>query len=407
LGPTVSKVGRVSDLKSSLEKLVNVPSKRMVVGDVWNNRIYRFLEDDTGISEIRSNDLIFVYEVPSLDEHKAGECVPMQIIHQRMERNPHYDPAYAHAREFQPVVFGVPRVIALPRKTAVTTRQIRQQITDTITRCVREGPPGRLPSYKIVQTDADGRNCLKCSYASSCTGCELENDETVFSFTDSQYSRDSRAGFCVQWFQEGQDYDARADQVVKDKSLEAAVAQKQDSIDLFDCIKAFTKEEILSEQDPWYCNKCKDFRQASKKFDIWTLPSVLIIHLKRFSYTRLWRDKISTYVEFPLDGLDMGPYVTNKEQKGNAIYDLYAVSNHMGGMGGGHYTAYCKNLSDRKWYCYDDSRVSPATESEIKSDSAYVLFYQLRGKGSKPAASTTSKTESSSSASNGIVKMSD
>jgi len=241
---------------------------------------------------------------------------------------------------------------------------------------------------------------LKCSYSASCAGCELENDETVFSFTDSQYSRDSRAGFCIQWAQDAQDFDGRAEQIVKDKSLEAAVAQKQDCIDLFDCIKAFTKEEILSEQDPWYCSKCKDFRQASKKFDIWTLPAILIIHMKRFSYTRLWRDKISTLVDFPIDGLDMSPYVVSKEQKDNAIYDLFAVSNHMGGMGGGHYTAYCKNLSDHKWYCYDDSRVSTATESDIKSDSAYVLFYQRRDKGTKSTSSASasqSKVDSSSS----------
>jgi len=25
------------------------------------------------------------------------------------------------------------------------------------------------------------------------------------------------------------------------------------------------------------------------------------------------------------------------------LYDLYAVSNHFGGLGGGHYTAYAKN----------------------------------------------------------------
>jgi len=313
------------------------------------------------------------------------------------------------------VVFGIPRVIALPRKQSTTTRQIRQQIMDTVGRCIRDGPPGRGPSFKIVQTDADGRNCLKCSYSSSCTGCELENDDSVFSFTDSQYSRDSRAGFCLQWLNDAQDFDPRADLIVKDKSLEAAVAQKQDSIDLFDCIKAFTKEEILSEQDPWYCNKCKDFRQASKKFDVWTLPNILIIHLKRFSYTRLWRDKISTFVDFPIDALDMSPYVVSKEQKENAIFDLYAVSNHMGGMGGGHYTAYCRNLSDHKWYCHDDSRVSPASDSEIKSDSAYVLFYHRRAKGAKSSTSASStssvnpastKLQESSSLTNG-VKMSD
>ena len=63
-------------------------------------------------------------------------------------------------------------------------------------------------------------------------------------------------------------------------------------MDLADCIKAFTNREILSEQDPWYCSDCKDFRQASKKMDVWKLPNILVVHLKRFSYTRLWRDKV-------------------------------------------------------------------------------------------------------------------
>lgn len=32
-----------------------------------------------------------------------------------------------------------------------------------------------------------------------------------------------------------------------------------------------------------------------------------------------------------------------EEEQKKLIYDLYAVSNHFGGMGGGHYTAYAKN----------------------------------------------------------------
>jgi ubiquitin carboxyl-terminal hydrolase 4/11/15 len=36
-------------------------------------------------------------------------------------------------------------------------------------------------------------------------------------------------------------------------------------------------------------------------------------------------------------------------------YELYAVSNHYGGMGGGHYTAYAKNKDI--WYDFNDSSV--------------------------------------------------
>jgi ubiquitin carboxyl-terminal hydrolase 4/11 len=31
------------------------------------------------------------------------------------------------------------------------------------------------------------------------------------------------------------------------------------------------------------------------------------------------------------------------------VYDLYAVSEHMGGMGGGHYTAVAQNPENQKW----------------------------------------------------------
>jgi len=49
-----------------------------------------------------------------------------------------------------------------------------------------------------------------------------------------------------------------------------------------------------------YCPVCKRHEQATKKFDIWQLPRVLVIHLKRFSYTRYWRDKLDTSVDFPI-----------------------------------------------------------------------------------------------------------
>ena len=61
-------------------------------------------------------------------------------------------------------------------------------------------------------------------------------------------------------------------------------------------------------------------------------------------------------VEFPIDGFDLGKHVLGSYvAKENMIYDCYAVSNHFGGMGGGHYTAFCK--TGDSWYEYDDSRV--------------------------------------------------
>ena len=54
--------------------------------------------------------------------------------------------------------------------------------------------------------------------------------------------------------------------------------------------------------------------------------------------------KIDDQVDFPLEGLDMSKYMSGgKLNDDSMIYDCYAVSNHFGNMGFGHYTAFAKN----------------------------------------------------------------
>jgi ubiquitin C-terminal hydrolase len=55
----------------------------------------------------------------------------------------------------------------------------------------------------------------------------------------------------------------------------------------------------LDENDTWYCPRCKEHRRAFKKLDLWSLPKFLIIHLKRFQYTRYSREKIDTEIQIP------------------------------------------------------------------------------------------------------------
>ncbi|KAL8591401.1 hypothetical protein ACOMHN_022207 [Nucella lapillus] len=156
-------------------------------------------------------------------------------------------------------------------------------------------------------------------------------------------------------------------------------SQKPPVLQLEDCLRLFTEAERLSEQDPWYCPQCQRHQQATKKFDLWSLPSYLIIHLKRFSYNRYWRDKIDALVEFPTQGLDLRKYILNDENHNVNVYDLIAVTNHYGGLGGGHYTAYAQNKDDGEWYSFDDSSVSSALEESVVTNAAYVLVYKRRG----------------------------
>uniref|UniRef100_A0A1D2AEX7 ubiquitinyl hydrolase 1 n=1 Tax=Auxenochlorella protothecoides TaxID=3075 RepID=A0A1D2AEX7_AUXPR len=149
------------------------------------------------------------------------------------------------------------------------------------------------------------------------------------------------------------------------------------------CVEAFLQMEQLDAEDSWYCSKCKQHVQANKKLDLWSLPEVLVVHLKRFSYSRASRDKLDTKVEFPLTDLDLGRHILGPASDGSTPesnkYDLYAVSNHYGGLGGGHYTAYCKMPDDNLWYLFDDGSVRCVPATEVQSPAAYVLFYRRQG----------------------------
>ncbi|XP_060030629.1 ubiquitin carboxyl-terminal hydrolase 8 isoform X2 [Erinaceus europaeus] len=147
---------------------------------------------------------------------------------------------------------------------------------------------------------------------------------------------------------------------------------------LQDCLRLFSKEEKLTDNNRFYCSHCRARRDSLKKIEIWKLPPVLLVHLKRFSYDGRWKQKLQTSVDFPLENLDLSQYVIGPKNNLKK-YNLFSVSNHYGGLDGGHYTAYCKNAARQRWFRFDDHEVSDISISSVKSSAAYILFYTSVG----------------------------
>ncbi|CAI9532520.1 unnamed protein product [Staurois parvus] len=164
--------------------------------------------------------------------------------------------------------------------------------------------------------------------------------------------------------------------------LSLPIAKKSVSeVSLMDCIRLFTKEDVLDGDEKPTCCRCKVRRKCIKKFTIQKFPKILVLHLKRFSEGRIRSSKLSTFVNFPLRDLDLREF--SSEHSTQATYNLYAVSNHSGTTMGGHYTAYCKNTNNGEWYTFNDSRVTAMSSSQVRSSDAYVLFYELSGPSSR------------------------
>lgn len=160
-------------------------------------------------------------------------------------------------------------------------------------------------------------------------------------------------------------------------------SHEQNVISLSECFSKYMEKESIEIK----CENCSSSTFESQ-IEIWRLPDILVIHLKRFSFKGSVH-KINSLVEFPVTGLDLSYFMINSKKKtgetvansaNNYLYDLYAVVNHIGTINSGHYTTYCQSEAG-EWLLFDDEKVyklNQNIENQLVSSKAYVLFYKRR-----------------------------
>uniref|UniRef100_A0A8C1IYR1 Ubiquitin carboxyl-terminal hydrolase n=1 Tax=Cyprinus carpio TaxID=7962 RepID=A0A8C1IYR1_CYPCA len=137
-------------------------------------------------------------------------------------------------------------------------------------------------------------------------------------------------------------------------------------VTLEDCLAAFFAADELKGK----------LRNGVKYCKVLRLPEILCIHLKRFRHEIMYSFKINSHVSFPLEGLDLKPFLAKESPSQITTYDLLSVICHHGTAGSGHYIAYCQNVINGQWYEFDDQYVTEVHETVVQNAEAYVLFYR-------------------------------
>ena len=158
-------------------------------------------------------------------------------------------------------------------------------------------------------------------------------------------------------------------------SCQPGPLDKELTVPLSACFNLAGAPEAFTIADQWKCPRCQVAKPAVKVMSMWRAPPVLCLHLKRFKMDFVTREKLNTLVSFP-EVLNVAEFVAGDELP-KSDYQLVGVCNHVGGLSGGHYTAYCK--VGGVWYDLDDRSAAPVSESSIVSPSAYVLYYVQKG----------------------------
>ncbi len=147
------------------------------------------------------------------------------------------------------------------------------------------------------------------------------------------------------------------------------------NISIYDCLDFYFGKEIFNANNIWKCDKCSNQQNNYKEYRVITSPKTLIVAIKRFEFNGSNFRKNSTMVDFPLE-LNISAYKIEKNQE--CKYRLFAIGNHIGSLDGGHYYAFCRDISndENKWICFNDHNISEISENKLVSNTAYMLFYQ-------------------------------
>ncbi|XP_022765624.1 ubiquitin carboxyl-terminal hydrolase 5 isoform X2 [Durio zibethinus] len=384
---TVPKQGRYRDLIQALSNACSLKqTEEIKLVEIRNHLIHRFLDDSfLSLSTIKDDDHLAAYKI----QKSAKGNVLLQLIHRRQEQET------SDAQRWKP--FGTPLASSLSCDDVITNGDIQTIVQTMLSPLLKERikyHDNSDPSTSGVATDPSDHSSgeVDTNRASSSISNVLprlplqlfDEGKTCIDLSvgDDKAVNLPAASPIILYL----DWTSRLLEKYNENYLEnlpevfkyGPITKKArtEPLSLYTCLEAFLREEPLVPEDMWYCPQCKEQRQASKKLDLWRLPEVLVIHLKRFSYIRSMKHKLETFVNFPIHDFDLTNYVADKRSSRSQLYELYALTNHYGGMGSGHYTAHIKLLDENRWYNFDDSHISPINEEDVKSAAAYVLFYR-------------------------------
>jgi len=152
---------------------------------------------------------------------------------------------------------------------------------------------------------------------------------------------------------------------------------------LSDCVAATLGDKVLDIGEEWRCSGCNKAVQATLSTCIVAPPAVLFVHLSRFEQRVQVHQQVgaaappqvqrhSAVVTWDVNGFTLPLQGTPKA----AQYSTTAVSNHHGGLGGGHYTAAVRapGSAGSGWAAANDSSVQPLnTDASLQSAANYLL----------------------------------
>lgn len=271
------------------------------------------------------------------------------------------------------VRIGHPRLLRLANSASLTS------VVRLLELVAEWQVPGREPQALVVVKE-DGELCSRCpAFPDRCRGCSLHSLSTP----EGEILLKPGDNLAIRFPVLEKNTVEEVNRTRADVSMEQERLKPE--LDLLDCLDAFSSREVLDHNNPWFCPICRKNQIATKTLSVWRYPDFLVIYLKRFVYLERGPGgmagsvKLEKRVSFPLEGLDLTPYLSGPLQHGGEVFDLFGCVCHYGSVSAGHYTAFAKHTITNQWNHFNDAGVDSRLPEGDGQDDAYVLFFKRSG----------------------------
>eukprot|EP01114_Cavostelium_apophysatum_P023239 TRINITY_DN8699_c0_g1_i3.p1 TRINITY_DN8699_c0_g1~~TRINITY_DN8699_c0_g1_i3.p1 ORF type:complete len:802 (-),score=231.36 TRINITY_DN8699_c0_g1_i3:76-2481(-) len=288
----VVKHGGIKDLKAALSGMSGIPADNLIVTDVYNGRFFKKFSDSEGVEAIQERDVICAYEIIPSTETEEVSYYPVLL---------RKDDRGTYSRK---TLFGTPFVLSVPNAKDLVGSKLYELIYGQVRRYLKN-----IPENKIVRTmgdltfaedrqderDSDGSTDVSHFKKENRSGSDTDEeedsmkvqvkkrkhspfftvravdtygstDQDTFEDNDRSVQIDDRQTLAVCFLDTtvtrylDEDADKRYD--LHESLQRPEEKETEDSIRLDKCIELFTSKETLGPDDPWYCSRCKEFRQG-------------------------------------------------------------------------------------------------------------------------------------------------
>ncbi|KAK5929798.1 hypothetical protein CgunFtcFv8_011000 [Champsocephalus gunnari] len=272
-------------------------------------------------------------ETPFANGISNGHITPMQespfigyiiAMHRKMMRTELY---FLSSQKNRASLFGMPLIV--PCTVHTSKKDLYDAVWIQVSRLASPLPPQEASNHAQDCDDSmgyqypftlrvvgkDGTSCAWCPWYRFCRGCTIECSEDRASV--------GNAYIAVDWDPTALHlrYQTSQERIVEEHcSVEQSRRAQAEPISLDSCLKAFTSEEELGEDELYYCSKCKTHRLATKKLDLWRLPPMLIVHLKRFQFVNGRWIKSQKIVKFPRQNFDPSAFLAPRDLEQRCLH---------------------------------------------------------------------------------------